>query len=348
MIPPFPPPSVSSFAFLLAACVFSGGAFASAASEGIRLAFPPDRVVGWLYVRASGSEGEWRNAGGGAARTPATGEIALPPGLEARLEIAPTELDDLSFLAALAPDALRSLECRGFFEFSRRWALDDAGAAWIGRLTGLRDLRIEGGAIGDAGLAGLAPLKELRSLELDDCNGIGDAGLIALKDAVAIETLVLGSTAIRGPGLAHLAKLDRLRDLTLGNYLAPSNALDDSVFPHLEDFDWLDALNLSGCDRVTDRGLAGFAKLRDLALLQIWNCRRVTDASIPTLTAAKGLVGLDIVGTGITETGMKSLKAGLPGCVLRHAYPGAVSPSPTPRERGPISSAFGRAERDGA
>lgn len=108
----------------------------------------------------------------------------------------------------------------------------DANMHAIGTLTGLIDLDLTATQVSDAGAAHLARLTSLKRLRLLS-EDLGDEGLRHLAGLEALEELYLGGR-FRGKGLAHLARLVRLRKLSIANgrnLSIPSSLGDDAWEP---------------------------------------------------------------------------------------------------------------------
>jgi hypothetical protein len=120
---------------------------------------------------------------------------------------------------------------------------------WLGQLTGARTLSMYDGTT-DAGLAGLAPLTRLRTLDLYSTE-VRDTGLAHLTPLAQLQTLNLSYTNVTDAGLAHLASLAQMQktlDLT-------STKVTDAGLAHLALLAQMQTLDLSRT-KVTDAGRA--------------------------------------------------------------------------------------------
>jgi hypothetical protein len=81
--------------------------------------------------------------------------------------------------------------------------LTDAGLEHIGGLSQLKELELQGTALGDTGLKCLANLRRLRSLALTDTN-VTDAGLENLRELSQLQELYLLKTRVTNEGVAKL------------------------------------------------------------------------------------------------------------------------------------------------
>ena len=114
----------------------------------------------------------------------------------------------------------------------------------------------------DAGLAALAPLTSLTSLNLAVCKQITDVGVAALAPLISLASLTLGEcNRITDVGVAALAPLTSLT-----------------------------SLDLCCCNRITDAGVAALAPLTSLTSLDLRCCFRITDEGVAALAHLISLV----------------------------------------------------------
>jgi Leucine Rich repeat len=201
------------------------------------------------------------------------------PGLEVLGELAHLESlvlldrdigpEGLEHLAPLSKLAL--LELSG--------PIEDPSMKGLGKLVGLRTLRLSHPQIDDRIAPELATLVRLEWLDLGG-TAITDEGLVALTGLTQLKTLHLHHTRITNRGLAHLAKLTALEELTL----------------HSTD--------------VVDEGVGHLAALGQLQTLRL-DRTLVTNAAIDTLVQLQGLRRLNLAHTVVTATGVDRLR-GLP------------------------------------
>jgi hypothetical protein len=131
----------------------------------------------------------------------------------------------------------------------------DGDCQALARLDGLVQLRIRGGAIGDAGVALLAALPNLRILNLPQSR-VTDRGLASLARAPRLRQLRLGSRQITDEGLKSLADFPSLEQLHLID--AP---ITDQGLETMAALPKLDSLYLDG-SRVTEAGLERLFRAR--------------------------------------------------------------------------------------
>src|SRR5262249_4352995 len=122
------------------------------------------------------------------------------------------------------------------------------------------------------GLADLAGLKNLRSLDLGSNSGANDQGLKLLASLPQLQTLALSRTRVRDTGVASLAAFKKLETLDLG------------------------------ITKITDAAVGELAKLSQLRGLNV-SYAKVTDAGLKKLAALRQLRSLDIAGIELTDAG---------------------------------------------
>lgn len=180
--------------------------------------------------------------------------------------------------------------------------LTDGSLAIVAALTSLETLRIDRSPLTDAGLAdlgnGLAP--RLRVVSIAETS-VGDAGLASLARIETLETLNLAGTRVTDAGLAHLAGLTRLRDLNLRN-----TRVGDAGLAHLARLVGLRSVVL-GATRVTDAGLARLARHTELRILSLSGLEGVTDVGLAHVSGLDNLETLHLSGTRVSDAGLARL-----------------------------------------
>lgn len=194
-------------------------------------------------------------------------------------------------------------------------AIDNDTLKAIGKLPALRVLRISNfpkawiekppeffpyleavrnrNAIGDEGMAHLAPLRDLTILSIAETD-VTDRGLVVLKDLRKLKTLSLNGLKVTDKGLEALADLDQLEVLYLGQM-----SLTDEGCATLAKLKSLRELFVSGT-KVTDDGCAVLAKMTALTELYL-NETMVTDAGLRHLLPLTNLKELGLSGTKVTD-----------------------------------------------
>jgi hypothetical protein len=187
----------------------------------------------------------------------------------------------------------------------------DREMTYLGCLTAMERLYIEGLDVTDSGFAELRGLTSLQVLSLPGAQ-VTDVRLAHLKGMTNLTELELHGGQITGAGLAHLSGLINLTDLDLSG-----SEVSDAGLANLERMNRLSTFNLSNT-RVSDAGLAHLKGLASLTKLFL-NGTRVTDAGLLHLKALGNLEELDLGGTSVTADGMKKLNQTLPMLmIMRH------------------------------
>ena len=179
--------------------------------------------------------------------------------------------------------------------------------------------------ITDDDLANLAAMPQLWKLDLSGCNKITDAGLRHLHNLPLLEHLDLtdcGKITVNGFQNLQAALPECLIEsppvaVKLGIFYGDG---DDSASPaeDITDDDLANlrgtrirTLELSGCDEITDAGLAVIAEMPQLRTLSVSNCEQITSAALRHLAGLTQLRALkmDLIGQ-ITDADLAHL-AGL-------------------------------------
>lgn len=163
---------------------------------------------------------------------------------------------------------LKRLELAGTLEHPR---LEN-----LGKLAGLRELRLGYPTLDDRAAAEIGKLAALEVLDLGGTR-IADVGLEKLEGLTALRVLELHHTRVTNRGLAHLGKLIDLEVLTLDH----TDVVDAGV-----------------------AHLAGLVNLRELRL----DATLVTDAAIDALLGLVSLERLDLSDTVVTSEGVRKLR----------------------------------------
>jgi Leucine-rich repeat (LRR) protein len=169
----------------------------------------------------------------------------------------------------------------------------------LARLTSLTVLNLERTGVTDEDMAHLKGLTKLRELKLGHNPGVTVAGLAHLRDMKSLEILDLQGAGLDGDALEVVARFPRLKQLNV-----TSTNVSDEAFRHLAGLTELTELklgdtpirgpglaHLKGCPKLTelsltetridDRGLEGVKELRQLVKLHL--SMRMTDAGLAHL-----------------------------------------------------------------
>jgi hypothetical protein len=163
--------------------------------------------------------------------------------------------------------------------------------------------------IDDDGLACLASLTKIRSLELGNNKAITDAGLAHLRKLKELESLWLYRSSVSGVGLNQLSKLPRLRNLGL-----QWTPLTTEGMQQLGTLKELRSLSLTDTP-ITDDDLMSLRSLTHLESLQLHRTA-ITDRGLPHLEALTALKRLTLPAEGVSEDGLVRLRLALPDCQM--------------------------------
>ena len=164
--------------------------------------------------------------------------------------------------------------------------LTDTGLAHLAGHERLESLYLRATGVSDRGFVHLAKCPRLRSLVLSACEGVTDPGLEDLA-SLPLVVLDLGETTVSDEGLAALAGLEQLRELSL----AKSEHIDGT-------------------------GLGALASLASLRRLDLSDASLVADEAVPAIAKLGALRQLLIRGTAITIRGERQLQEALPACEI--------------------------------
>jgi internalin A len=277
-------------------------------------------------------------------------------------------LTDAGFAHVVGLDRLENLHIRSP-------GLTDAGLAPLAKLTQPRLLHLKGTSMTDAGLAHLRGLTRLNWLDLSGNSGIHGSGLVNLAgmpklvdlnlDQTPIDeaglsnlsgpagrhmlrTLVLSGPGITDEGLAKLARLGDLSDLTICDAPVTSAGL-----AHLKRLTSLTYLTLQAVQvddlgplapltqfreltvvdaPINDAGLAALASMPNLKKLTL-DSTKITDAGLAQVVPLKGLELLSLRKTKVTDAGLDGL-ANLSNCKRLTLFGTTVTPAAIARLHG--------------
>lgn len=147
----------------------------------------------------------------------------------------------------------------------------------------------------------LAPLRQLRILDLRFHEGVTDSELEELAPLSRLRSLELQDTKVTKHGMAALARLKELR--TLGLYGTP---VDDAALHAMAAIGSLERLNL-GETKITDAGLKELSRLDNLTHLDL-ESTPITDRGLLALAKVKSLQKVKACETQITEAGVQEMR----------------------------------------
>jgi len=218
----------------------------------------------------------------------------------------------LTYVSDAGADRLKALDQLEELNLNAAEFITDAAMAFLRGNRRLKVLNLRGTDVTDTSLAYIAELRNLKSLDISFTQ-ISDVGLEHLASLAQLEELNLGGNKISGASLHVLKLLPRLRKLSFygiqrrnaGWCWAP--VMTDLELEAISLLGGLEDLNVGfgvalGTPRPTDLGPAdGEAECR------IAGGTRVTDLGVTKLTALKRLRALDLSGSAITASGVKTL-----------------------------------------
>jgi hypothetical protein len=183
----------------------------------------------------------------------------------------------------------------------RNAQVTDEAVAVLAQIPDLEVLEIGGGEVTEQGLVHLKNLPRLRELAISG-SGITDHGLkILAENNPRLTRLDLSGANITDEGLNFVGQIRGLRGLKL--YATKTT---DAGLAHLRGLNELEALEPA--DTMTDEGLTYFANCKRLYSLDLQYCREISDRGIEIVSHFSSLRRLQLLGTGITDEGLASLR----------------------------------------
>lgn len=239
--------------------------------------------------------------------------------------------DDPACVAALEAVA-KNLRVEGGYVVDVDLRTTDVGDEILEHLLGLprlRALRLAETKITSEGLKTVGQIKTLKALDLRMCEIDGDSlsHLTGLSELV--ELRFSGKeriTDIEDPGMAHIAKLIKLRSLSLDGLwvsedgiktLAPLKDLQqlqlgktlvgNEVIPVLENFPKLKSLRLSKNGQLDATGLAQLSAIKNLEELDLSECTAFFDDALESVGKLTKLKKLNLWRAQIGDAGIAAL-----------------------------------------
>lgn len=203
-------------------------------------------------------------------------------------------------------------------DMSFHWSqnITNEGIRHLARLPDLRSLDVANSRVTDEGLAYLKEVKTLESLDLP-AQGISDRGLAYLSELPRLRKLDVSRVHLVDPskdhgyytdkGVAMLAQCHLLEELNIG-----SIGVTDASMESIARLDKLRELSLFGCTAVTDEGLKKLACLENLEVLSVHDAN-VTISGLSCLNGLSNLRRLRVDGvrqdySGLDLSGLKKLE----------------------------------------
>jgi hypothetical protein len=188
---------------------------------------------------------------------------------------------------------------------------DDEAMRHLGALPRLRALRAQEAAATDAGFEALSRSRTLERFWGRECAHFGNRGFLAFSRMPSLRTLGIGCANVDDETLAALPDFPSLRELTPIGF-------QDAGFRHVGRCRRLERLTCmycrstgdeatehiaglpiryyyAGLTQITDRSLEVLGRIQSLEEVDLYECRGVTDAGLPSLARLPALrqVGLD-------------------------------------------------------
>jgi hypothetical protein len=226
-------------------------------------------------------------------------------------------------------------------DLSNAW-LTDADMELLAKQPKLESINLAYTKVTDLGLEHLAPLKNVKVLDLYYAEAVTDLGIAHLKHWRNLEYLNVRGTKVTSSLFEHVSNMSQLRFLDVGHsrvnddlfevldslprleHLAfGGNKMSGTALPLLKSLPALKSLSVSGQQRtdsglwsvsVTDFSIPHIAAISKLEVLDLGETT-ITDRGLAELARLKHLHTLDLRGTRITSKGLAAL-ASLPE--LRH------------------------------
>ncbi|HUW18604.1 MAG TPA: hypothetical protein VMW16_04815 [Sedimentisphaerales bacterium] len=214
-----------------------------------------------------------------------------------------SELEELSLWYSQMPDEglvhLSALKKLKKLYLSRATAVTDAGVVHLKDLKSLELLDLPTHAVTDATLEYLVKLDLLKSLHIG--NRVTDKGLALIAEMKSLRSLNIDGSEVSPEGMASVGKIKSLTELDVGG-----RHITDAHIAKLAECDGFKSLALHDCP-VTDAGLAHIAKLKSLEKLTIWNMQ-VSGDGLAFLKELPALEWLELSGVNLGPTGIAHLK----------------------------------------
>jgi hypothetical protein len=184
--------------------------------------------------------------------------------------------------------------------------------------------------LSEDGIALLAELPKLQVIDIPDCPGFTEASVrLIIKCVPGLVQLNLSNCELVDDAVVAQLALNarQLRQLSLRNCTRVSDMGFKTFGERPPHYQTIADLDLSGCSRLTDKGLLALLRgTRGLAKLALAGLRQLTDLGLMGFTSATGsgtnpaLRELDLSGTLVDASGFAWLASGVPDLeVLRLA-----------------------------
>jgi Leucine Rich repeat len=163
--------------------------------------------------------------------------------------------------------------------------------------------------VNDDAVEALADLPQLRRLHLHGID-VTDSVLARLTRLTQLHILALTNSSVTDAGCEPLKRLTRLKELGL-----VSRCISDGALEHIEGLTRLTGIVLRA-PQVTDFGLVHLKRLACLEALDLTGNDKITDVGLQHLKSLVSLRLLCIRATSVTADGVKQLKRALPNLTV--------------------------------
>jgi len=232
------------------------------------------------------------------------------------------ELRDLSFAASLrglkrftcTSSNLRSETLRGLRDCLALEELDlcstnigDGGLAHLAGLINIRKLRLPN-SITDAGLPFISHMIHMEVLALDNMNyneigRITSRGLASLANMTRMQALSLHHQNIDDEGLQFLARMQKLKRLSLQH----CKRITGTGLEHLVEVVELEELNLSNCKKFAAESLVHLRGMIHMKRLELNFCEKMADSGLQCLSRMNDMETLHLMYCNLTDVGAEAL-----------------------------------------
>jgi Leucine-rich repeat (LRR) protein len=176
------------------------------------------------------------------------------------------------------------------------------GLAQLAALPGLRSVNLTGCGLLGADWAGLSTAIQLEQLNLESA-AINDESLAAIAPLVNLKSLNISRTQVTDAGFIHLTKLSRLESISCGNLIITGAGFEAFTGKHAGAP--LREINVNN----TGFGTYGFQHIDGMKSLQVLaaGTAGVNDQALQALRGMKDMRVLSLTNNAITDQGLKIL-----------------------------------------
>jgi uncharacterized protein len=186
---------------------------------------------------------------------------------------------------------------------SERVSVGDADLPYLLALPHLRQLKLSGSGITNAGIERISSIGSLAELSLLDAQ-IDDAGLEQLARLTNLTSLsIRRSSQVTDKGLDVLGRLPKLTDIGLLDLGITNRGLET-----IKGLERLRAVDLRGCSQIDNAGIEQLSVLKGLRILRIGGYA-INDDTLDVVKRFPSLVGLTFDEAAVTDAGLTRIAA---------------------------------------